>query len=403
MAAFSTVDLKLPPDGPAKILELNGLTSGLTGYGEERRALSIVERANSVIDTLGVPVGRFLWNPQRQGYEEIFRDTHPFDARRIEYRLARHEEAGWGVLHQALHGNLNGTESSLAAEYLAQHRDGGTPVSGDAPPLASIEESAVIVEVVDTDAAGWQGADPPDGLVVNPREIRLLGKDKVLFDRFARHIQAARYRPRSSLLTTVMPNLRRLHDLREAEDVERVVLKYPEQDNGTGVTVLTRQELTVLTDIAARIGSWDAMLEQLAGRGFQTRFEAQFFRQGGASQLLVEEYIPSKVVKGPDGTRYDATMRVVISTLANRGKVTVVPLGGYWKLPESGRWPDVEQVYSDRSNVHHAGSLPVSEDDFRRAFRDVADFMKRTVHHARSRNPAVNFWSRQGYNRIDAP
>jgi hypothetical protein len=298
---------------------------------------------------------------------------------------------------------LSGFEDHMIAGWLKRRREQARPGKpATFSQLEDIADAAVLLELSDGFSQTWADFDPPDALVVNPAEIRLLEEDKLAFSSLCWAIGADRYRPRSSHIYTHLPGMRSQGDLREATDVEDVVLKFPEVDAGQGVTVMKRQELTALTDLADRIGTWGSMLSQLSGRGFSLNVLGRMFNGDMPSQLLVEEYVPSKPIKAPDGRHFDATMRVVISSLANQGKVTVVPMAAYWKLPEAPLGSKRLNRYNNHqiSRVKEGGSLPVSEPDFQRAFRDVADFMKRLLHHTRSSNPKVNYWPRQGTEEL---
>lgn len=393
--SFSTVDLKMPASGPVKILELNGHNSGLTGYGEERGEASIIGRANQVTTMLGLPVARYLWDADTDDYVEIMRDKHPYWAEpmRLPKRLHHINEYGEA---DTFHSSLNSLEDQQVRAWLRHRRETSIPGQPRTlPAIQSIEEASMLLELADFDPPKWSNFDPEDAIITNPAEIRLIEKDKLVFDEVSECIGAGKYRPRSSGLFLRAPNLLTTNDIRLQTDIDTVVMKYPEVHGGTGVTILAMEELRALTNLAGRLGSWATMLAYLSGNGFATNQEARQASQNGPLEILLEEYIPSKPIKAPDGAEYDATMRIAIASIANREKVTVVPLGAYWKLPEEPYdMPNSVNASARISRIHEGGSLPVSETDFRRAFRDVADFMKRIIHHTRTTKDTANYWRR---------
>jgi hypothetical protein len=389
--AFSTVDLKVPAVGPVKILEINGYDSGLDAYGEELREHSIMERANGVNGMLGTDVARFRWDPAAERYDEIIRTSHPFTAEKIWDRPVESIDEGGFPLH--FDTDLTATEAKFIGEWLLHRRRVaklGSPATKSV--LQTLEDASLVIELSDSDMPAFSDFDPADALIANPAEIRMIEDDKLAFDSLVRIINASMYRPRSGLLTTFLPSGGLSYDRKLLDEVEKVVLKFPKVDSGMGVTVLRADEMKTLISIATRLGTWDAMVEHLSGNGFTMNAHGKFYsRPETPNTLLVEEYIPSAPVKAPDGRKYDATMRIVISSLANREKVTVVPLGAYWKLPEA---PIGVSGAGEISRVKEGGSLPVSEKDFRRAFRDVADFMRRVLYHTRT-TKNTNYWPRE--------
>lgn len=378
--AYSTVDIKLPETGPSQILEINGYTSGLSGYGEERGDTTLRERINSVISCLELPVGRYFWQPE--SHVGIDRRPHPFRATTIR-DLIGDPPAFIGPDHApwSFESDLNLFEDQFVGEYLDRRRAEsriGRPAGGPGPER--LEDAAVLIELVDPDNPPFVDFDPPDAIVANPAEIRRIEEDKLEFASVSAEIGAGKYRPRWGRFRPALGSLGNLWDLDRDESIDRVVLKAPNADAGSGVVILERGEFKMLRELANRLGSWDAMLKQLGGDGFHDNASARYYRGNGQPELLVEEYVPSKPLRAPDGAEYDATMRVVITTIANIDKVTVVPIGAYWKLPEH---PNGFKNAIANSRIREGGSLPVSDTDFRRAFRDTADFMNRVVKHTR--------------------
>lgn len=403
---FTTIDLKLPETGPAKILEINGTTSGLSGLERIGEGLESEVRFNlaDLYDSLGLPRARFRYIQRKSGkgyFMEIADEYGPYqDHIAIQEGLEPPDMYAYDFDRT---NRFTEAEIERAEENLIDAH-GGHPIGelgldlrrepDVIPRIHSIEEADALLEINEgyTDRV-LPGLDDPNMLTINPAEVRALELCKMTFSAFCNRIGANRYRPRSSTFFGPMPEFYPSNDLRHAQDIGAVVLKTSTGSGGRGVMHFSINEFRVLSQIAERYGSWAAMAHRLSGDGFGSTEEAMdfHFTPGPTTNMVLEEYIPSKIVEDEAGRKFDATMRVATATFANKGRVTVVPLAGYWKLP---RHEDLDEhdIARGNSDVKEGGSLPVSDEDFRRAFRDSADFMKRIVHHSRSLNPRVNRW-----------
>lgn len=148
--AFSTVDVKLPAEGPTKVLEINGYESGLDAYCEEWREDSIIERANNVNNSLGVPIARFRWQDERGEYREIRNNTIPHYGTDI-----RDDAEQRGMLDDigdpfSLDSKLTALQSSEVRGWLNRQRvvaKGGTPELRT--ELQDISEAPLLIELSD--------------------------------------------------------------------------------------------------------------------------------------------------------------------------------------------------------------------------------------------------------------
>lgn len=96
------------------------------------------------------------------------------------------------------------------------------------------------------------------------------------------------------------------------------------------------------------------------------------------SRFIIEEYVASKLVDS-EGKKYDATLRAIFTMHCENHKITVTPLGAYWKLPthaidEVGSLNEIHQSYQyDRENI----SEKVDESDFDIISEQLKDVMTR--------------------------
>lgn len=404
--AFNTVDLKLPAEGSAQILEINGTNSGLYGYRAGLGDLLVRSHIATMCESLGLPRARFRYIDTRISqtthepyYEEIADGFHPYsDLIDLPVGVGRVHDVTARLHEHANH--LTVSEAHIVARSLldARTRQGRKPPTRWQARNGTIDElsqAAALVELSSMLKINPTVPDNPALVTVNPVEIRLLESDKARFASYCQQIDLDHYRPRTSLLFADAPDYAPKNDIREIPDIERFVLKLAHEAGGNGVICLSRAEMEMLSQQARDEGSWRRAVlpwthkEKCSDPQKQKMADALYF--SAAQKMTLEEYVPSKTIEGSIGYRYDATMRIAVLSFANRGHISVMPLAAYWKLPLPHN-RDSQGVATGCSDIMNAGSLPVSDEDFQRAFHGTADLMTQLLARCRSADPDTYLW-----------
>ncbi|HEY8108858.1 MAG TPA: hypothetical protein VIF43_02515 [Patescibacteria group bacterium] len=350
-----SVDLKLPAEGPPKLLELNGTTSGYRGYPKGERV--IAERAYELDRAIGVPQ-----MPMESHIE------HPRIGPGRPWVLGMDDQC-----RKVPEGFFVPWAVELQAQQM--QRDPGFGESGDFQ-FADLSEVPVVIwhhGVQDHVRYG----DPDQVVVMNPGAVRFLIDRKDAFSDFCEAAGLEHLRPRA--WTFYNTDVRRAIEeiLADSEGIDTLVIKPTHFGQNSGVTPVSRE-------------TFQPLMETLFVNRIPPKHQAAPYMRWFRSErcpFIVEEYVPSKPLKSPNHAEYDFTMRIKVRAVANRESLAVIPMAAYWKRPVHPI--DARSPYAMLSDVKRGGSQRVSRTDFARAYEGVAELTKALVEKTRARDRAT--------------
>lgn len=347
-----SVDLKLPPAGPPKLLELNGTTSGFKGYPPGERV--IMDRTQELNQAVGVPL--------------LLMESHTEHPAICQGRP-------WLLGPDEYHPQIpEGYYVPWAAELQARQmqRDPGFGESSDFRFDDLTEVPLMFWHRGVQDYLGY--GDPDQVMVMNPGAVRFLVDRKDAFSDFCEAAELEHLRPKAWTFYTTNVEQAIEEILAESQDIETLVIKPTHYGQNSGIFPVSRE-------------AFKPFMEMLFVNEIQPKHEAAPFMRWFRSErypFIVEEYVPSKPLKSPNHSEYDFTMRIKVRAVANRESLAVIPMAGYWKRP---RQPiDSGSADAMLSDVKRGGSQRVSQADFARAYDGVAELIKAVVEKTRAKD-----------------
>lgn len=347
-----SVDLKLPADGPPKLLELNGTTSGYKGYPRGERV--IAERAYELDQAVGVPQV-----PMTSHIE------HPRIGPGRPWVLGMDEHC-----REVPEGYYVPWAVELQARQM--QRDPGFGESEDFQHDDLGEVPLMIWHQGVQDHVRY--GDPDRVMVMNPGAVRFLIDRKDAFSDFCEAAGLEHLRPRA--WTFYNTDVRRATDeiLAGSEGIDALVLKPTHFGQNSGVVPLPRESFGPVME--------KLFLDPIPPEDPNAPF-MRWFREE-RYPFIVEEYVPSRPLRSPNHSEYDFTMRIKVRAVANRESLAIVPMAAYWKRPALPI--DADNPYAMLSDVKRGGSQRVSCADFSRAYSGVAELTRALVEKTRGRD-----------------
>lgn len=205
---------------------------------------------------------------------------------------------------------------------------------------------------------------------VNSHQLSHLINNKLNFRNFFKQHNLEQVRPRSWVFS--VNNVQdAIHEiLASSEGVDKLILKLVDGVEGKGIIPLKRDEF-VQRMLQIFVEPFDDSLFDIGDP-----IPIEGWMRHRDSHYLIEEYIASKPIRSSfDNQLYDATLRIALMTLANKGKVAIVPICSYWKLPGkpiTSEW-NINSVISDVHQINP--SEVVSPKDFQHAFKTIAQVL----------------------------
>lgn len=347
---FLTADIKVPEQGKAKILEFNGVGSHLEAYPEGGE-IAAVRNIYRTLQALDRPV--YVLSPEHDSYINIL-------------FAALSKRSGSDV--------KTGLESTLIGTDVTEGKQFGITYTTDTEPFSASEAKESLADLGSAHSVIWLNyshesapdIDTGKHVVINPKNLADMADDKLVFRNLFLQRELEEVRPRSWILNTNAAVQAIDEITATSKDIDKFILKLINGSGGMGVVPIRREDFgRRIREIFVDPFNEDDYLpgDTLPVDGWLRKINKPY---------LVEEFVSSKPIQSTkDGKAYDGTLRIAFMGIANQGKMAIVPICGYWKLPSQS----VEQdwnVESVVSNVHQNNpSEAVSPEDFAHALESL--------------------------------
>jgi hypothetical protein len=338
---FLTADLKVPDVGRAKILELNGTGSRLESYpAGENTAVANIFRT---LQSLDMPVHVVTPEPgELESGEKSILNAFGFDA-----------EVGLPI-------TLLGQDVAAGERHGVNYTSDNTPFAPSPEGPQQLQDLQTAEGVVWIQSLGEIPVDEGRFVAVNPQAVEALSRDKLQQRNKFRQRGLDHLRPRSWVLERD-DVIQSAADIQaDAEGIDRLILKPLDMSGGIGVVPIERDKLR-------------ERIKQIFVDPFDESFVEAWLRDE-PTEFLVEEYVASKPVER-DGKQYDGTMRIAFMAMSNQGKMTVVPIAGYWKLPLEPMGQEFKPESTISTIYQDQPSAEVSPEDLAKGFASVVEAM----------------------------
>lgn len=353
--AIMGIDFKITPDGQVKIIEVNGINSGMKGFAEAK--VEYDGQHNPSIDEM--------------------RSMYPFDL---------DNELLWSFIKEEV-DKRNPCDDALRSHL---SKLGDAPLAYVAARLQSSDKSSYRMEGADA-----VFGDKPDDDIYSL--IQMIKGDKSLH-----HVHHGWERQYGEIADTLIGIEKILEDKRKADklfegqrDIKPESYEYTEE----GYQRMMAENDPQFVVIKASDGARGEYLEIIDANTPQEE------RPQYSSWLVAEPFVPSKPIRSSqDGQDHDGCMRyVVVAEETKDGDVQIYHFGGYWRLSPN---PLSDQLDIDamRANLSQ-GALAerVSDEDLalvrETVNRELPTFYKNLVAEANPRKSLERLM--QEYQRIE--
>ncbi|KKQ48639.1 MAG: hypothetical protein US69_C0017G0017 [candidate division TM6 bacterium GW2011_GWF2_38_10] len=223
----------------------------------------------------------------------------------------------------------------------------------------------------------------PHALLLN-HAFGAFANDKILMNRLFDCDELRAYRPKSMIVHKKYTSFLHSKIIQKLQS-DWFVIKPLHAAKGYGVIIVKKRDLQqTLSSIIRNPKN----LKNLADPAYNYWLRAE------EEDFLVEAFAPSKLIE-VNGKKYDATMRVVFTLFCDEGKIGVMFLGAYWKLPafDCSSAEDLTSIHKSSIREDVISSAPVDERDYAHVtsiLRNVLPMAYMKMLHIRE----LNFWKK---------
>lgn len=223
----------------------------------------------------------------------------------------------------------------------------------------------------------------PHALLLN-HAFGAFANDKILMNNLFACDELRAYRPKSMIVRKKYTSLLHSKIIQKLQS-DWFVIKPLHAAKGYGVIIVKKRDLQqTLSSIIRNPKN----LKNLADPAYN------YWLRADNEDFLVEAFAHSKLIE-VEGKKYDATMRVIFTLFCDEGKIGVMFLGAYWKLPafDCASTEDLTNVHKSSIRDDVVSSAPVDERDYAcvtSILRNVLPTAYTKMLHIRE----LNFWKK---------